>query len=126
MFEKIFESVNKAGVVGEFCLSGEAYEMPKILGLEVENFGPVCFPLVDPQASNLISVCQQNLFGKNGLTITKTENLCFFELDASKVRISNPEWEPKLGELVKRVGKGLGCANEIEVKIQYFFLFLSF
>ena len=114
--------------MGEFCVDGEAYELPKLFGLEVDGFGPVSFPLVDPQGSNLIGECQQTLFGKNGLTLVKTEQPCYFELDASRVRMRNPEWDVKLNELVRRVGKGLGCQEEIEVSVcdksKKIFLFL--
>lgn len=103
--------------MGEFSVEGEAFEMPTMLGLEVDTFGPVCFPLVDPQARNLIaSACQQSLFDKNGLPFAKAEMPCFYYIDAAKVKINNPVWKGRLNELVKRIAQRLGCLDDVEVK----------
>lgn len=112
----VFDTLRKCENMGEFSVEGEAFEMPTMLGLEIDTFGPVCFPLVDPQARNLIAnVCQQSLFDKNGVPFAKVEMPCFYYIDAAKVKINNPVWNGRLNELVKRVAQRLGCLDDVEV-----------
>lgn len=108
--------MKKAPKPGEYSVEGEANEMPNDVGLEVNNFGRVELPLKDPQASELIKVCNQAPFGKNELTLVDPAVRDSYQLDPSQVTITNAEWNKKLGRLVKRVGKSLGCKGEIQVR----------
>lgn len=108
-FQIVFNKLKMTSLSGDFAVQGEAHELPVMLGLEVNGFGRVGLPFCDPQASELIKMCKQ---------AEKIDHdvLSPVQLDASQVRIKNHhEWESKLKEFLKRVGKSLGCQHEIEV-----------
>lgn len=112
----IAENIGKVIRNGDFCVEGEAFELPCCIGLEVQNFGPVSFPLTDATASELIKVIGLNKNTKGRKSQLKIEAAkTRFELKPDRVRIGNPEWEVKLNELAKRVADGLGCHGNIEV-----------
>lgn len=107
--------LNKTAASGDFCVEGVASELPNSIGLEVENFGKVHFPLEEAQAKELIKVCTLAPFGKNELTLYDKKVRDSYQLDPSQVTINSRNWETKLNQLVKRVGVALGCQDEIEV-----------
>ena len=100
-------------------MDGEANELPKAISLDVANFGKVKFPLDECQAKELIKVCHPAPFGKNEMTLYDKKVRDSFQIDPSKVTITNRNWENKLAQLVKRVGSGLGCQDEIEVSSHF-------
>lgn len=102
-------------------MDGVASELPAYLGLEVENFGSVPFPLIESVATNLIKYCRQETFEEN--TPTKVDKN-WYQLEPSKVKITHPDWNAKLSELVKQVSKGLGCYGEVEVFVFLYFKIL--
>lgn len=116
IFKTIVQLVKKAPKPGKYSVEGEAAEMPNDVGLEVNNFGRVELPLKDPQASELVKVCNQAPFGKNELTLVDPAVRDSYQLDPSQVSITNAEWNKNLVRLVKRVGKSLGCKGEIQVR----------
>lgn len=112
-FKMIFEGMKNASVSGEFVVDGEAFELPTMIGLEVNGFGSVSLPLVDAQAKKLVKMCdKQHLQGD---LPPKLIVYSYYELNPRQVQITNSEWKKKLKELVNRVGKRLGCQDEIEV-----------
>lgn len=99
--------------IGYYCVNGEAEKLPKIIGLDVENFGPVSFPLVDPQAKSFIKICKPALFKQiNGRT--KYIPGCY-QLEPDRLRIVNKDWTYKLNGLVEKVKEDLGCQQIIKV-----------
>jgi hypothetical protein len=114
-FKSLNECLRNLSKCGDYSVDGEASEMPKIVGLEVKNFGPVSLPLRDPQASALINLCQKAPYGYNQQTLIDQNVRDSYQLDPSLIEITNPEWNVKLNDLVARVAKGLGCHAKVEV-----------
>lgn len=114
-FKTLNECLRNLSKCGDYSVDGEASEMPKIVGLEVKDFGPVSLPLRDPQASALINLCQKAPYGYNQKTLIDQNVRDSYQLDPSRVEITNPEWHVKLNDLVARVAKGLGCHAKVEV-----------
>lgn len=126
-FATIIECLNNTAASGNYCVDGVAYELPKLsTGLEVANFGKVKLPLEDGQARELIKVCQLAPFGKDELTLYDKNVRDSYQLDPSQVIINSRTWDTKLEHLVKRVGKALGCRDEIQVGFFFRFYFILF
>ena len=116
------ENVKQAYKSGDYCVDGVATDLPVSIGLEVKDFGPVSIPLVESTAAqNLIKYCRQAPFGKNTQTLVDKNVRDSYQLEPSQVKITNPQWNAKLAELVRQVAKGLGCYGEVEVLIFYLF-----
>lgn len=108
--------MNQTAASGDYCVDGEAVELPSSIGLEVKGFGEVKLPLEDPQASELIEkVCKLAPFGKDELTLYDKNVRDSYQIDPAQVTISKRQWNNKLDHLVKRVGLALGCHDEIQV-----------
>lgn len=88
-------------------LQGEAFELPIIIGLELDNFGPVSFPLTDSDGFKVMQFCQRSR--------PDTSDMNTLEIDPSKVKIVNPDWEQRIGQLSNRVAIELGYKGEIKV-----------
>jgi hypothetical protein len=65
---------------------------------------------LDPQASELIEKCKQNVHE-------------FCQLDASFIYIDNPQWDKMLEDLTLSVAKCFGCLSKIEARLAKFFVF---
>ena len=78
---------------GSFSVSGEAIEIPKIIGLHINN-QLVPFPLSDCQAKDLL--------------INPSANGQIKEFKSDQVQIRYPYFEYKLDSLVQKVSKELG------------------
>ena len=113
-FVKLNSYLRKAKKSGDYSIEGVANELPCTLGLEVEGFGPISLPLIDPQASKLIERCAQAPYGKDFETLVDRKVRDSFQLEPSQFKIRNPNWQKKLDELLVRVAKGLGCQQKIE------------
>ena len=100
-------------------MSGEASDMPILLGLHVKGFGPVSFPLADPQVNELIKLCklssrpQQAKKTVNTRRATTKSDEASYELDAEQIEIKNPVWNTKLKELVSRINCEYGIQLEV-------------
>lgn len=116
-FKTINECLKKVNGTGKSSVAGEAYELPTLIGLEVNEFGPVSFPFVDPQATELIKICKQAPYGQNEKTILDKNVRDSFQLDPVHFSIKNLTWKEKLNKLVSRVAEDLGCKAEIEANI---------
>lgn len=91
--------------------------MPSTMGFEVEDFGPISFPIIQTEAKRLIKKCKPIIFKSNEITRVGKSIRASYNLDPNSVEIKNPEWNAKLKELVTRVAKTLGCQNDIEVNL---------
>jgi hypothetical protein len=100
-------------VKSEYSVEGHAYEMPSMPGLEINNFGLIQLPLADPQASELIKMCEQAPFGRNLETVLDTKVRDSFQLEPKHLKINNPKWNLNLNGLVKRVAQKLACPFNI-------------
>ena len=98
------------------AVDGEAYELPSIIGINVNDFGELSLPLKDPQASDLIKRCQQCPFGKDSKKCLDTNVRDSYQLEPSQFKINHPDWDKKLQELVSRVAIELGTDAKVEVK----------
>lgn len=97
------------------AVDGEAYELPSIIGINVNDFGELSLPLKDPQASDLIKRCQQCPFGKDSKKCLDTNVRDSYQLEPSQFTINHPDWNKKLQELVSRVAIELGTDAKVEV-----------
>lgn len=112
--KSLVECLKKAVEIGAYCVSGEASELPSMIGMEVQDFGPVVFPLVKGEAKRLIKKCHPVIVKYNGVTRAGKTVPKSHQLFTDLVAIKNPDWYVKLKELVARVGKSLGCQDEID------------
>ena len=108
-----------------FAVDGEAYELPSVIEINVNDFGELSLPVKDPQASELIKRCEQSSFGKNSEKCLDTNVRDSYQLEPSQFTINHPDWDKKLQELVSRVAIELGTDAKVEVInliLQYFYL----
>lgn len=105
--EKLVEILKKINEIDIYYVDGEACDLPKIIGFEIDGLGLVNFPLLEDDVKKLEkNGSARRVDNSTGLT---------FQLDPSQVKIKNPSWNVKLNDLVKRMGDTLGCQEEIEV-----------
>lgn len=107
--KEIAELLKSVEIAQNNTLHGEAFELPKIIGLEIDNFGPVSFPLNDIDGFRVMQFCQRSR--------PDTSDKNTLEIDPSNVKIVNPDWEQAIGQLSNRVAIELGYKGEIKVKI---------
>ena len=120
-YKALGERLQKAATskLKTFSMSGEASDMPILLGLHVKGFGGVSLPLADPQATELIKLCklssrpQQAKKTVNTRRAATKSDEASYELDAEQIEIKNAGWNTKLKELVSRINREYGIQLEV-------------
>jgi len=84
------------------------FELP---GLVVDEVGEIAFPLTEQQAQALIKAAHQAPFGKGSKTVLDTNVRSAWEINAGKLRFSNPKWATFLEKTVQKVKEELGLAD---------------
>ena len=100
-----------------FAVDGEAYELPSVIGIDINDFGQLSLPLKDPQASELIMRCEQSSIGKDSEKCLESNS---YQLESSQFKINHPDWDKKLQQLVSRVAIELGTDAKVEVKTKFY------
>ncbi|RMZ94041.1 hypothetical protein BpHYR1_037368, partial [Brachionus plicatilis] len=121
--EILKEALSKAPPAGQYSASGEASELPTMLGLHIKDFGDVSLPINALQAEELIKKCARAPYGHNFDTLVNREVRDSYQLEPSTIEIKNPEWSSKLQELVDRVCTQLGCKGKAEAKLYKLLLY---
>ncbi|KAL4245991.1 hypothetical protein ABKN59_009124 [Abortiporus biennis] len=90
-----------------FC---QTYISPKVPNpaLSIEGLGTVGLPLKPGDALAIKNVAEQAPYGMGERTIIDKAVRDTWELDASKVKFDNPEWQPWLNQVVVAVCRTLG------------------
>ncbi|WVQ98303.1 hypothetical protein IAU59_005426 [Kwoniella sp. CBS 9459] len=98
--------------VGDFSFGGAADFLPAVPTLLVEGYGDVTLPLVDStQAEELIRVCERAPFGRGDETLTDTSIRNSWQLDPSKLEITDPEWSAGIQRAQSIIAAKLGVAD---------------
>ncbi|ORZ36435.1 hypothetical protein BCR44DRAFT_122013 [Catenaria anguillulae PL171] len=93
---------------GEYTFGGAATTLPSIPGLDVNGYGPLTVPLVDPAQTERLIARSLEI----NATAADPEELCVtWQLDATQVTITNKAWETGLAQLVATVADRLGCRH---------------
>jgi 2OG-Fe(II) oxygenase superfamily len=106
---KIFNILSDIQGSGSFQVSGQENFVPP--GLQVKGTNEISFPLTEVQANILINIAQKAPFGKGSKTITDTKVRSAWEIDASHVTFSNPDWSGFMEHVLKQVKQGLGIED---------------
>ncbi|KAJ9122422.1 hypothetical protein QFC22_001847 [Naganishia vaughanmartiniae] len=94
---------------GEFSFGGKADFLPPAPGLEIEGIGRVVLPLIDEQvAERIIDVCEQAPFGRGRETLVDTSVRNSWQLDPSKIKLTNPDWATGIQRAIPIIAKKLG------------------
>ena len=117
---KLWSALNDNLTPIEFSVGGEAPELPATPGLIVEGIGNIALPLFadgshvnEAVIREVVALCKQAPFGKGLETFVDTDVRRTWELEASRVTFSNPNWSAGLEVLLARVGDALGCMGRI-------------
>lgn len=119
------EKLKQVPKSGDYSVHGFATELPPYPGLEIKNVGPIGLPLTDCQAESLIKISDQAPFGKGFDTIYDKNVRDTYQISADKIKITNPEWNKGLQELVDRVADQLGTHGKCEAKLYKLLLYKS-
>ncbi len=93
----------------EVCTAGDR---PLVMpGLQVEGLGSLGLPLGKAQASELIKLCRQAPYGKGTETLVDKKVRRVWELDPSKFKLTNPEWDKLIASIIDDVKKDLGLED---------------
>src|ERR1700739_4725601 len=102
-------ALKKVDRPGTFCVSGA---VPAVLpGLVVDGVGPIALPLTAAQAKELRAQCAQAPYGKGQETLVDTDVRRVWRLQPQHFKLSNPDWQPLLDDVVATVQKELGLAK---------------
>src|SRR4051794_28508713 len=108
--ERLRAALKKIDRPGTFCTSGSA---PAVLpGLEVEGVGPIGLPLTAKQAEELKARCEQAPYGKGEETLVDTSVRRVWRLTPDRFRLTNPDWQEYVAEMVLTVEKELGLEGQ--------------
>ena len=103
---KLLSILNNIEGSGDFETSGVKNMMP--LGLHIESLGEIGFPIPPIQTRELIKLARKAPFGKGSQTVLDTNVRSAWEIDADKISFRNAEWKDYIGQILKKVKKGLG------------------
>ena len=85
---------------GSFCVGGRA-AFPALPGLRIDGVGEISFPLAEDQAEKIKVVGTQAPFGKGPRTVVDVSVRNTIQIELSKVKISSPQWQTALQDLVQ-------------------------
>ncbi len=106
---QLLQTLSQIDQPGDFCTHGTID--PCFPGLEIENIGTIALPLIENQAKDIISQCQQAPFGLGEQTVIDTQVRCVWELQPSQFKLNNPDWQNIINQLVERIKEQLGLAE---------------
>ena len=99
---EVLENSQERAIVAS---SGIAEELPAVLGLEIQEIGPIALPLSDYDAQRLAAKCTIAPFGRNKETVVDEKVRKTLVLPPDQVHFSNLEWKKELEELLERIQK---------------------
>ncbi|ORZ39576.1 hypothetical protein BCR44DRAFT_101519, partial [Catenaria anguillulae PL171] len=96
----------------EFTFGGSADDLPGHPGLQVEGFGLVTLPLVDPAHAERLTQCGRMApFGLGSDTVLDPQVRRTWQFDKAQVNITNPAWNRGIAKLMSTVATRLGCPD---------------
>ena len=110
MHDDLLQALARVDRPGDICVAGDLpLTMP---GLEVEGLGVLRLPFGKAQARELIDCCQQAPYGKGTQTLVDTSVRRVWELDAGRVRFTNPKWEQVVDSIIDEMRQKLGLEGK--------------
>ncbi|CAD6892240.1 unnamed protein product [Tilletia laevis] len=96
----------------EFSFGGSADFLPSAPGLIIEGVGKVALPLVSAQeAEKIVKMCEQAPFGRGFDTLVDTKVRNSWQLDPSKIRLTNPGWTEGIQRAAPLIAEKFGVAG---------------
>ena len=89
-------------------------------GLWVEKIGNVGIPIPSHDAKRIISVSRQAPFGKGSDTIVDTSVRKTWEIDASQLKLTHPNWSQHFRKIIDDTAKQLGIARFSDVNAELY------
>ncbi|HVX13657.1 MAG TPA: 2OG-Fe(II) oxygenase [Pirellulales bacterium] len=113
--EWLTNAIGRAIRSAKFCVAGC---LPVVdPGLEVEELGPVDFPLKRGVAKQLIASCRVAPYGKGTRTLVDTKVRNTFELDPKQFRLGD-QWNSAVSDATRTVAQQLGLpADRLEARL---------
>ena len=108
--ERLLEELSKIDRPGSFCMQGSAPEL--LPGLEIDEVGPIGFPLTVKQAKEIKKHCEQAPYGKGEQTLVDTKVRRVWQIMPDRFELTNPEWPKFLAQMVKAVQQELGLEKQ--------------
>ena len=108
--QRLLKVLAKIDRPGTFCTSGQL--SPIFPGLEVAGIGTIGLPLETRQAKSLKKLAHQAPYGKGTGTLVDTKVRRVWEIDATQVVLTNPEWPAAVKQAVESVQSALGLENQ--------------
>lgn len=119
--QRLLKTLRQINGTGNFASTGAfPFFLP---GMSVAEVGKVSFPLGEHQAQALIAQAKQAPFGKGSETITDTSVRRTWEVDASQIEISNPQWHDKVASTLQNIKKDLALEGK-EIKAELYKLLI--
>ena len=105
--EELLQSIDRPG---DFWAHGRLFApMPR---LEVDDAGPLSFPVPETQVRALIEVAERAPYGKGPDTLVDTSVRDCWQLDSTQVRLSGKAWPDTLAKILDAAAAGLGCPSD--------------
>jgi hypothetical protein len=100
---------------GEFYASGSfATILPRI---DIEQLGPLSFPVPSTQAEQIISIAERAPYGKGGETLVDAEVRRVWQLSPQKFKIDEKRWSPTLEKIIAEASKDLGVEGKVQAEL---------
>jgi hypothetical protein len=110
-FQKnIREILENAESTGDFCTGGKC-RLP-LPGLDIRGVGLVSLPVSSAQLGAMKAVATQAPFGKGNDTVVDIAVRDALQIDADRVKMTNPAWHAALQALVGQVSGRLGIGPD--------------
>jgi hypothetical protein len=100
----------------EHFVAAECIHLPTTIGLNVEGLGLVSLPLIDSQAQQLIQMSEHDT------RVVKNE-FNSYEIDHSLIKITHPNWNEQLNNLIKIICDSMGCVGMSCAKLEKMILY---
>lgn len=95
---------------GDYFVAGSVEAvMPR---LSVDPVGRLAFPILEAQASSLVSAAERAPYGRGPDTVLDPSVRDCWQIDASRVRLSGAGWEKTIRSILDSVADGLGCQRD--------------
>jgi hypothetical protein len=111
MTDKLLDALCAITGSGGFHSTGTApFFLP---GLHVDGLGEIAFPLPSSQAKELVALAEAAPYGMGSKTVLDEKVRKCWQLDASRFKLTSPQWSKFIKETVARVREDLGIAGKI-------------
>lgn len=96
---------------------------PVLPGLEIEGLGSVPLPAGLETLESIRELASRAPYGRGAETVVDLEVRQVWQIDASQVRLTNPEWKATTREILERVAGDLQISGKIEASLYKLLLY---